>query len=109
MTETLPRSMIVVPICIEPDDKGFVGYSPALAGCVVGGETRDEVRQLLEEAVRLNLASYVKHGDQLPSGCRLVCDIPVSDAVSRGQHMDALPGMAEKHARCEKSDILVPM
>jgi predicted RNase H-like HicB family nuclease len=101
--------MIVVPICIEPDDTGFVGYSPALTGCVVGGETRDEVRKLLEEAVRLNLASYVKHGDQLPSGCRLVCGIPVSDAVSRGRHMDTLPGMAEKHARCEKSDILVPM
>jgi len=101
--------MIVVPICIEPDDTGFVGYSPALTGCVVGAQTRAEVRKLLEEAVRLNLASYVKHGDQLPSGCRVVCGIPVSDAVSRGQHMDALPGMAEQHVRCEKSNILVPM
>ena len=109
MTETLPRSMIVVPICIEPDDTGFVGYSPALSGCVVGGETRDEVRKLLEEAVRLNLASYVKHGDQLPSGCRVMCGIPVSDAVSRGRTMNALPGMADGHSRCERSDILVPM
>ncbi len=109
MTETLPRSMIVVPICIEPDEAGFVGYSPALSGCVVGGETRDEVRTLLEEAVRLNLASYVKHGDQLPPGCRVVCGIPVSDAVSRSKHMDVLPGMAETHARCERSELLVTM
>jgi len=109
VTETLPRSMIVVPICIEPDETRFVGYSPALSGCVVSGETRDEARKLLEEAVRLNLASYVKHGDQLPSGCQLVCGIPVSDAVSRGQCMDALPGMAEAHARCERSELLVKM
>jgi len=109
VTETLPRSMIVVPICIEPDETGFVGYSPALSGCVVSGETRDEARKLLEEAVRLNLASYVKHGDQLPSGCQVVCGFLVSDAVSRGQHMGALPGMAETHGRCERSELLVAM
>ena len=109
MTETLPRSMIVVPICIEPDETGFVGYSPALSGCVVSGETRDEARKLLEEAVRLNLASYVKHGDQLPAGCQVFCGIPVSDAVSRSKHMDILPGMAEAHARCERSELLVTM
>lgn len=86
----MPRSMIVVPICIEPDDVGFVGYSPALSGCVVGGETRDEVRRLLEEAVRLNLASYVKHGDQLPTGCRVACGIPVSDVASRSRHIASL-------------------
>jgi predicted RNase H-like HicB family nuclease len=73
MSETLQRSMIVVPICIESDDAGFVGYSPDLCGCVVSGETREEVRELLLEAVRLNLASYVKHGDPLPSGCHLAC------------------------------------
>jgi predicted RNase H-like HicB family nuclease len=101
--------MIVVPICIEPDETSFVGYSPALSGCVVSGETRDEVRKLLEEAVRLNLASYVKHGDPLPAGCQVVCGIPVSDAVSRSKHMDVLPGMAEMHARCEKSELLVAM
>ena len=51
MTETLRRPVIAAPICIEQDDTGFVGYSPALPGCVVGGETRDEARDLLEEAV----------------------------------------------------------
>lgn len=71
MTETGPRVAIVVPICIEPDDTGFVGSSPGLGGCVVGGETRGEVRKLLLEAVRANLASYVKHGDPLPGGCRI--------------------------------------
>jgi predicted RNase H-like HicB family nuclease len=109
VTELLPRSMIVVPVCIEPDETGFVGYSPALSGCVVGGETRDEVKQLVEEAVRLNLASLLKHGDPLPPGCRVMCGIPVSDAVTRNAHMEALPGMPEAHLRCERSDILVPM
>jgi hypothetical protein len=67
------------------------------------------VRKLLEEAVRLNLASYVKHGAPLPPGCRVMCGIAVSDSVSRGQYMDALPGMAEAHARCERSELLVAM
>jgi len=108
VTETLPRPMIIVPICIEKDENGFVGYSPALSGCVVGGQSRDEVLGVLEEAVRLNLASYVKHGEPLPSGCRVVCGIPVSDAVSRSLYMDALPGMAAD-SRCERSELVVPM
>jgi len=107
VTETLPRSMIVVPICIEPDETGFVGYSPALSGCVVGGETREEARQHLEEAVRLNLSSYVKHGDPLPPGCRVSCGIPVSDAVSRSAHMEPLLGVSEAHSGCERSELLV--
>ncbi|MDD5265313.1 MAG: type II toxin-antitoxin system HicB family antitoxin [Candidatus Bipolaricaulis sp.] len=107
MSEALPRSVVAVPICIEPDDTGYVGYSPNLGGCAVGGQAREEVWELLLEAA--HLASYIQHGAQLPSGCRLVCGIPVSGAVSRGRHMDTLHGMAEKDACCEKSDILVPM
>jgi predicted RNase H-like HicB family nuclease len=92
VSETQPRSMIVVPICIEPDDTGYVGYSPDLRGCVVGGETREEVRLLLEEAVRLHLASYPKRGDRLPAGCHVTC----GDASSEGAGRDWRTGIRIK-------------
>ena len=50
-------------------DKGassFGAYVPDLPGCAVVGETREEVLQLVREAVDLHVSSMREHGDSLP-------------------------------------------
>lgn len=60
---------VTIPICIEPDEDGFHGYAPALRGCHVGGETLEETRRNLEDAVYLYLTSLIERNEPLPIGC----------------------------------------
>jgi predicted RNase H-like HicB family nuclease len=43
---------------IERDEDGkFVAICPALQGCYTEGETEEEARQLIEDAIRLHVES----------------------------------------------------
>ena len=108
MTQRLPHAAVAVPVCIEKDETGFFGYSPALKGIQVGGMTKDEVWENLQIAVRLHLASYMKHGEELTAGCVLGCEIPVSDALSLGHQQTTLPGTETKgKINCEERELVV--
>lgn len=112
MRDLLPKPFVVVPVCIETDEDGYCGYSPALDGCVVGGDTKDEVLANLQEAVRLFLASYIKNNEELPAGCIRSCGIPVSDAlgVHGYSHGELLPGVQTTAPEdCERSDLVVAL
>jgi len=107
VTKRFPAPSIVVPVCIEKDETGYYGYSPALKGLYVGGMTREEVRENLTTAVRLNIASYLKHGERLPTGCTVGCGIPVSDALSRGKTRLNLTDHGPSQVECEEIDLVV--
>lgn len=110
MTQRLPKAAIAVPVCIEKDETGFFGYSPVLKGVQVGGMTRDEVWENLQVAVRLHIASYMKHADELPAGCVLGCGIPISDALSRTHQQAKLPGTeTSAGAECEERELVVSL
>ena len=47
-------------------DGTFSAYVPDLPGCVTSGETLEETRCLIEEAVRLHLESMRQHGEAIP-------------------------------------------
>ncbi len=54
-------------VVIEPaDDGSFGAYLPDLPGCVSCGETIDEVRMLIREAVGLHIESLRLHGEAVP-------------------------------------------
>jgi len=53
-------------VIIEPDEKGFHGYVPALRGCHTWGKTIAETKQYLQEAIELFIESLVEHGDAIP-------------------------------------------
>jgi len=53
-------------IVIEPTDTGYGGYAPDLPGLGVVGDSADEVRQLLREAIALHLAGLREDGDPVP-------------------------------------------
>ena len=52
---------------IEQDEDGkFVATCPALPGCVSQGETRDEARANIADAIRGYVESLRKHGEPVP-------------------------------------------
>ena len=53
-------------VVIEEGVDSFGAYVPDLPGCAVVGETREEVLQLIREAVELHVASLRKQGDPVP-------------------------------------------
>jgi predicted RNase H-like HicB family nuclease len=44
----------------------FGAYVPDLAGCVAAGETRDEVLQLIREAIEFHIEGLRQDGQQVP-------------------------------------------
>jgi predicted RNase H-like HicB family nuclease len=53
-------------VIIEQGPESFGAYAPDLPGCAVAGESREEVVQLIQEAIELHLQSLKKHGDAIP-------------------------------------------
>lgn len=54
-------------VVIEQDEDGkFVAHCPSLPGCWSEGDTRDESKQNIADAIQGYLASLKKHGDPIP-------------------------------------------
>lgn len=54
-------------IHIEQDEDGkFVASCPTLPGCLSQGDTRDEARRNIADAIEGYLESLAKHGDPIP-------------------------------------------
>ena len=51
---------------IEKDDPGYHGFIPALPGCHTSGETIEETRTNLKEALQGYLEVALEHGDPIP-------------------------------------------
>ena len=53
-------------IVIEEGPHSFGAYVPDLPGCVAVGETEEEVRQLIKEAIEFHLEDLADGGAQIP-------------------------------------------
>ena len=54
-------------ITIEPDEKNtFHGYVPALHGCHTRGESLEEIRKNLREAIEVYLEDLIAEGEPIP-------------------------------------------
>lgn len=61
-------------IVIEKDEDGrYVAICPALAGCYTEGDSEEEVRELIKDAIRLHVES------------RLARNEPIYEEVSSGR------------------------
>jgi predicted RNase H-like HicB family nuclease len=47
-------------------DGSYSAYVPDLPGCVSCGDTAEEAKQLIAEAVRLHIESLKAHGEPVP-------------------------------------------
>lgn len=53
-------------VIYEPSEDGFGAYVPDLPGCVAVGDTRQEVEQLIREAIALHVADLRATGQSVP-------------------------------------------
>ena len=65
-------------VILEQGPSSFGAYVPDLPGCVAAAETKDEVLQLITEAVELHLEDIRKQGDVPPSPHSFVETIDVA-------------------------------
>jgi predicted RNase H-like HicB family nuclease len=54
-------------IVYEKSANGWGAYAPDLPGLGAAGETLDEVKDLIREAVEFHLEGMRQHGDAIPS------------------------------------------
>ncbi len=54
-------------VVIERDEDGrYLAVCPALQGCYTGGDSEDEARILIAEAIRLHIESRLERGEPIP-------------------------------------------
>lgn len=54
-------------VVFETDEEGgYSAYVPDLPGCVAAGDTREDVEQLIGEALEMHLEDMVQRGDPIP-------------------------------------------
>lgn len=76
-------------VLFEPaEEGGFVATCPALPGLVTEGDTLDQAREMVQDAIRAYLESLQKDGLPIPEDVKISLD-PVKEEVRV-----ALPEMA---------------
>jgi predicted RNase H-like HicB family nuclease len=50
----------------EPEDPGYLAYSPTLPGCFSNGATIEEAAHNMHEAIQQHIASLLDHGEPVP-------------------------------------------
>lgn len=53
-------------VVIEKADGNFGAYIPDLPGCVSTGDTVEEVRKLMQEAIHMHIESFREHREPVP-------------------------------------------
>ena len=53
-------------VIIEPGETSIGAYVPDLPGCVAVGESREEVLELIRQAIELHIESLRENGEAVP-------------------------------------------
>ena len=56
----------------EPEDEGYLAYTPNVLGCFSNGKTIEETKRNIREAIEQHLASMLAHSQPFPQDTRLV-------------------------------------
>ena len=56
----------------EENDEGYLAYSPTLPGCFSNGETIEEARTNVRDAIQQHVESLLLHGQPVPQNEKLV-------------------------------------
>ena len=64
-----------IGVLIERTDTGYSAYSPDLPGCVAAGETIDETKRLMREAIDLYISEIRLSGTPLPKSSTVAFEV----------------------------------
>ncbi len=53
-------------VVIEKGERSYGAYVPDLPGCISVGDTLDEVRQMIREAIEFHIEGMLRDGDEVP-------------------------------------------
>ena len=53
-------------VVIEKGEKSYGAHVPDLPGCIASGETREEVIELIKEAIDFHIESLIDAGESIP-------------------------------------------
>lgn len=56
----------------EPEDEGYLAYSPTLPGCFSSGLTIEEAKAGIREAIQLHVESLIERGQAVPQNEQIV-------------------------------------
>jgi len=70
--------MEYVAVIEKAPDGSYSAYVPDLPGCVSCGDTPEEVRRLIQEAVPLHLESLRRHGEAVPAPTAMTHTVPAA-------------------------------
>ena len=56
----------------EPEDEGYLAYSPTLPGCFSNGATIEAAKRNIREAIELHLSGLLERAQPVPQNDRLV-------------------------------------
>ena len=59
-------------VIIEKETDSYGAYVPDLPGCVAVGETVEEVKILIQEAIKFHLEGMVEDGETIPQPSSMV-------------------------------------
>ena len=54
-------------VVVEQGPSSWGAYVPDLPGCIVAGQSRDEVLQLIREAIEVHLEGLKEEGEPIPA------------------------------------------
>ncbi len=87
-------------IIIEPTNTGFSAYSPDLNGCITVGETVEETRKNMQEAIELYLEELAENGEAIPAPKKLKDQINTIGDLQNGTFIAFIPNQTEDfHAK----------
>ena len=78
-TVATPPAYLVV---IEAGPDSYGAYVPDLPGCIAAAETREEVVQLIQEALPIHLEGMREDGESIPEPRTRVAMVEVSAATT---------------------------
>ena len=67
-------------VIVEKGESSYGAYMPDLPGCAAAAETREEVLQLIQEAIEFHLEGLVEDGQPLPESSSIVEYVEVKSA-----------------------------
>ena len=54
-------------VIIERGEEGYGAYVPDLPGCIAAGDTKDEVKKLIQEAIEFHIEGLKENGQPVPT------------------------------------------
>jgi predicted RNase H-like HicB family nuclease len=57
----------------KANDGSYSAHVPDLPGCVSCGDSVEEVKQLIQEAIRLHIDSLRRHQEPVPEAAAIAC------------------------------------